>query len=327
MRAGNQRQWSEAIESLLVHLAIERGLAYNYLALTRRALVRFSQAHPEKSPPSITAELISGYLAGERRRGLAQASLKTIVAALKLFFAFLSTRRLIESDPAFLMQFPKVPAVLPQVLTETETVQLLAVDFLTRSARKRNRSLPLRDAAILELLYGSGIRNNELCTASLPHLDLAAHTLRVLGKGQKERVVLFGRPAVAALQNYLENERPRRQAFAKSLAARDTLFLNWNGGILTYQRVWQLIRESAQLVGLTKPVYPHLLRHTFATHLLRRGADLRVIQELLGHANLATTAIYTHLELSDLQAVYRRCHPRAVLRLQVATMCTPKVDF
>jgi integrase/recombinase XerD len=172
--------------------------------------------------------------------------------------------------------------------------------------------LPLRDRAILELLYASGIRNAELTSARLGHLDLVNRTLRVVGKGNKTRLVLFGVPAAAALCAYIEKERAGRLKFAKSIADRETIFLSWNGRAMTTVRIWQLLKESARLAGIEKPVYPHLLRHTCPTHLLRHGADLLVIKELLGHSDLATTALYTHLAIEDLKAVYKRCHPRAV---------------
>jgi integrase/recombinase XerD len=248
------------------------------------------------------------------RLGMAPASLKTSVAAFKLFFRFCRQRGLCDRDPAELLKLPKVPLLLPDVLSEQEVTQLLGVDFASRTIDKRNRTLPLRDRAILELLYASGIRNAELTTARLQALDLRGRTLRVVGKGNKTRLVVFGTPAAAALQRYIEKERTGRLGFAKSLADRETIFLSWNGRAMTTVRIWQLLKDSARLAGIEKSVYPHLLRHTCATHLLRHGADLLVIKELLGHSDLAMTALYTHLAIEDLKAVYKRCHPRAHLR-------------
>jgi integrase/recombinase XerD len=203
-----------------------------------------------------------------------------------------------------------VPQQLPHVLSETEVPQLLSVDFTMRRFAGRRRTSPLRDRAILELLYASGIRNTELVDARMQHLDLAGRTLRVVGNGNKTRLVVFGVPAREALQNYLETERKPRSRFAKSSLDKETIFVSWSGGRLTSVRIWQLVKESAGLCGLQKTVYPHLLRHTCATHLLRHGADLVVIGELLGHSYLSTTALYTHLTIEDLKAVHKRCHPR-----------------
>jgi len=300
----------------MVHLAAERGLSWNYLRLTQRSLTLFSAwisgAHPGTSPDAVTLEEITEYLAMECRRGLSTPSRKTIVAALKLFYGFLKERNLAKRDPTSTMSFPKVSRVLPRVLNEEEIARLLAVDFTARTQRTRYRSLPLRDKAILVLLYASGMRNSELVNSALHGLDIDNRSLRVIGKGKRERLVLFGRPAALALRDYLDKERPGRSRFARSRCDKECIFLTWNGQALTYQRVWQLIKESAILAGLEKQVYPHLLRHSFATHLLKNGADLRVIQELLGHADLSTTAIYTHLDLGHLSEVYKRCHPRAI---------------
>jgi integrase/recombinase XerD len=307
--------FAEAIEQLLVHLAAERGLSDNYQRLTERSLTKFAEFaaanYPDKCLRTVRIEQLTDYLAIEHRRGMAPASIKTDVAAFRLFFRFLKARGLCKQDPAELLRLPKVPQHLPHVLTEPEVNQLLGVDFALRPlAGRRNRTLPLRDRAILELLYASAIRNAELADARLPHLDLDSRTLRVTGKGNKTRIVLFGRAAQGALQNYLEVERKARNRLAKSLADREMIFLSWNGRRLTTVRVWQLIKESAALAGIKKAVYPHLLRHSCATHMLRRGSDLRVLQELLGHSYLSTTAVYTHLTIEDLKAVHKRCHPR-----------------
>jgi site-specific recombinase XerC len=199
-----------------------------------------------------------------------------------------------------------------------EAAQLLAVDFTNRPARTRDRSLPLRDRAILELLYASGIRNSELIRAAVQHLDLESRTLRVIGKGQKERIVVIGRPARAALENYLNHERGRRFLVSTSPSDKDkqAIFLSWYGRMLSKERVWQLMKEAGSIAGIEKAVYPYLLRHKFATHLLAHGADLRVIQELLGHADITTTAIYTHVDHIQLKKVYKRCHPRATIGAQ-----------
>jgi len=154
----------------------------------------------------------------------------------------------------------------------------------------------------------SGIRNAELASVRLADPDLDQRTLRISGKGNRTRLVLFGKAARVALENYLPGERAGRLSFAKSIQDKETLFLSWNGRKLSTVRIWQLLKEAAALSGIKKAVYPHLLRHSCATHLLRRGADLLVIKELLGHSDLSTTAVYTHLDVSDLKAVHRKYH-------------------
>lgn len=312
----------ELIEELLVHLAAERGLSYNYLALTQRSLAKFiawkNQTNPDAGVARTTTDEIRSFLKSEQSRGLSVSSVKILVAALKLWFGFLKRNKKIRSDPTELMHFPKVGIHLPTFLNERETEQLFSVvDFTKRPAPGRNRFLPLRDRAILELLYASGVRNSELCTAQLQNLDLARRTLRVIGKGSKERMVVFGRPAAAAVQAYLEHERAQRVKRATHATSRDreSIFVSWNGQQITYQRCWQLLQETRALCGLEKPIYPHLLRHTFATHLLAHGADLRVIQELLGHADILTTSIYCHVAFPHIVSVYRACHPRAIAPL------------
>jgi integrase/recombinase XerD len=307
------------VEQLGYYLLGERGLSYNYFGLTSRVLLKFSAWRAENglldSPIRATTQQIAAFLAAEKVRGLGPGSLKITVYALKAFFGFLKRRHLADRDPTLILHAPKVPLLLPHVLNEPETAQLMAVDFTKRPVKSRARVLPLRDRAVLEMLYATGVRNSELITAKLQNLDLEARTLRVLGKGNKERLVLFGRPAAMALAEYLEDERKRRVARARHITNRDreAIFLSWNAQAITYQRCWQLLQEARLLSGLDKPVYPHLLRHTCATHLYRHGADLLVIKELLGHADLNTTQRYVHIELSGLIAVYKRCHPRALL--------------
>jgi site-specific recombinase XerD len=178
------------------------------------------------------------------------------------------------------------------------------------------RQYPRRDRAMLEVLYGCGLRATELATLELVNVNLEDRFLRVVGKGNKTRLVPIGRSACAAIQDYIEHERPRFTAATRRTGVpakqRPQLFLSQKRSKpLTYVRIWQLVKELAAIVGLEKEVYPHLFRHSFATHLLENGMDLRFIQELLGHADVTTTAIYTHLDLRQLKAIYKRCHPRS----------------
>jgi site-specific recombinase XerD len=201
----------------------------------------------------------------------------------------------------------------------------------------RGRPYPLRDRAILEVLYGCGLRATELCTLQLANVNLEDRIMRVTGKGNKTRLVPIGRKACEAIQNYIEHERPRLIAATKPQWGRDhyvpvpakprpQLFLSRRRGkTLTYVRIWQLVKELARLAGFDKRIYPHLFRHSFATHLLENDCDLRVIQELLGHADITTTAIYTHLDMRKLKEVHKRCHPRSGAMKQQERIVQPDV--
>jgi integrase/recombinase XerD len=218
---------------------------------------------------------------------------------MKIFFRHLAGKGAISADPAEPIDPPKLEKYLPETLNEPAVARLLeSIDDA--------RPLARRDRAILELLYASGLRASELTGARLENLFLEEGSIRVTGKGSKTRVVPVGKAAREAITAYLEGERP-------SLVSRRTgseIFLSNRGMKLTATRIWQIVKERARLAGIDTNVYPHLLRHSFATHLLGNGADLRVIQELLGHADIATTQIYTHVDQKRLRDIHRRFHPR-----------------
>ena len=299
--------FAEAIDRFILYLATERGLSENYQISTRRSLEDFADWASNRQqpfPPGKTelAELTK-YLASEKERGLAPASMKLIVVALKIFFRFLKMRSMTEKDPAELLTLPRLTRFLPETLNQVQVNRLLEVNI-------RGRPFPLRDRAILELFYASGLRISELTGARLENLNLQERIIRVVGKGSKTRLVPVGRIACDAIDQYLNQERVH-------LVGRKTgneVFLSRHGKKLTTQRVWQIIKEIAASAGFDTNVYPHLLRHSFATHLLANGADLRVIQELLGHADISTTQIYTHVALDRLKSVYAKHHPRAKAR-------------
>ena len=295
--------FQSAIDQFLLYLATERGLSENYQLSTRRSLEEFADWAAKKKeltePCQVESAPLSDYLAHEKERGLAPASLKLIVVALKVFFRFLKMRGLIERDPAELLSLPRMIRYLPETLNINQVNQLLQVNL-------RGRPFPCRDRAILELLYASGLRISELTGARLENLNLEDRVIRVIGKGSKTRLIPIGRRACDAIAEYLAKERG-------SLVSKKTgneVFLSRHGKKLTTERVWQIVKEIAQLAGLESNVYPHLLRHSFATHLLANGADLRIIQELLGHADISTTQIYTHVEQSRLKSIHKRFHPR-----------------
>jgi integrase/recombinase XerD len=295
--------FAEAIDCFILYLATERGLSENYQLLTRRSLERFAdwagKLKQRSSPREIDLALLSEYLATEKRRGLAPGSMKIVVVALKIFFRFLKMRLMNDRDPAELLPLPRLARFLPKALNQVQMDHLLATNL-------KGRPFPLRDRAILELFYASGLRISELAGSRLENLNLQERIIRVIGKGSKTRLVPMGRIACDAIDQYLTQERIH-------LVGRKTgneVFLSRHGKKLTTQRIWQILKEIAATAGFEFNVYPHLLRHSFATHLLANGADLRIIQELLGHADIATTQIYTHVEQSRLKSVHKQFQPR-----------------
>ncbi len=292
-----------AIDCFILYLATERGLSDNYQLSTRRSLEKFADwAGTRKklsSPREVELSALSEFLATEKERGLAPGSMKLVVVALKIFFRFLKMRAMIEHDPAELLPLPRLTRFLPETLNQLQVNHLLEIDL-------RGRPFPLRDRAILELFYASGLRISELTGARLENLNLQERIIRVIGKGSKARLVPIGRIACEAIEQYLAQERIR-------LVGRKTgseVFLSRYGKKLTTQRVWQILKEIATSGGIETNIYPHLLRHSFATHLLANGADLRIIQELLGHADIGTTQVYTHVEQSRLKSIHKQFHPR-----------------
>jgi integrase/recombinase XerD len=295
--------FENAIEEFILFLATERGLSENYQLSTRRSLEElaawFGRQEPASLPAKVTTDHLSRYLSERKNGGLAPASLKLIVVALKIFFRFLRVRHLVERDPAEMLVLPRLERYLPDTLNEMEIQKLLEVEL-------RGRPFPKRDRAMLELLYSSGLRISELTHARLEYFNLEDRFIRVTGKGNKTRLIPVGRKACEAISAYLEGER---RLLVKPRTGSE-LFLSRHGKRLTTQRVWQVVKEIAELGGFETRIYPHLLRHSFATHLLGNGADLRIIQELLGHADITTTQIYTHVEQNRLKAIHKKFHPR-----------------
>src|SRR5438876_11363567 len=294
----------QAIDSFIRFLAVERGLSENYQLSTQRSLSEFAQWCAAKKkiddPRVVTLPIISEYLADRKHSGLSASSIKLIVVALKIFFRFLAGKGMVERDPAEALALPRIERYLPETLNELQVEQ-----FLEKIDTKAVHGL--RDRAMIELLYASGLRISELANARLENFNTEERILRVIGKGSKTRLVPVGRKACEALAAYLSGERPK-------LVGRRTgneIFLSARGTKMTRVRVWQIVKKHARKSGLEANVYPHLLRHSFATHLLSNGADLRIIQEMLGHADISTTQVYTHVDQQRLKAVHRRFHPRA----------------
>jgi len=248
----------------------------------------------------VTLPAISEYLADRKRAGLSASSIKLIVVALKIFFRFLVARGQVQRDPAEALALPRIERYLPETLNELQIEQFLEMI-------DTNALHGLRDRAMIELLYASGLRISELANVRLENFNFEERVVRVTGKGNKTRLVPVGRKACEALAAYLSTERPK---LVKRRSSSE-IFLSQRGTKLTTVRIWQIVKEHARRAGLEQRIYPHLLRHSFATHLLGNGADLRIIQEMLGHADISTTQVYTHVDQQRLKAVHRQFHPRA----------------
>ena len=294
----------DRIDEFILYLATERGLSTNYQLSTRRSLETLTEwlQHREKVPSfdSVTTPMLTRFLVERKKQGLSAASIKLEAVAMRIFFRFLTARKYLSRDPAEFISVPRIDRYLPETLNPSTMQRFL--ESITP-----NTPLGARDRAMAELLYACGLRIAELCRLRLEELNLDDGFVRVTGKGNKTRIVPLGGKARAALEHYLRTERP-------SLVGPKTgaeVFLSVRSRGLTTARAWQIIKKRAELAGLDQRVYPHLMRHSFATHLLGNGADLRVIQELLGHSDISTTQIYTHVDNQRLKAVLKKFHPRA----------------
>jgi len=249
---------------------------------------------------NIDKEGIRDYLAWLSSKGLARASISRRLSALRSLYRYLVKEKLLWHNPLALVSTPKAERRLPSFLSSEEVRALLqAPDIST--------PMGIRDKAILEFLYASGLRVSEVVSLDLPNINLQYREVRVWGKGGKERVVFLGKPAAEAVESYILKVRPNLLGDKRN----EALFLNRYGKRLSQRMLQRLIKEYAIKAGLNKKVHPHLLRHTFATHLLDGGADLRVVQELLGHTSLASTQVYTHISRGQAQRIYLKAHPRA----------------
>jgi integrase/recombinase XerC len=262
--------------------------------------MEFARGQGVGSWHSVDLPLLRRWLAWLTTQGFARASIARRVSELRSFYRFLQREGVVEANPLLGLSAPKVPRRLPRYLNVQETMALLA-------APATDTPQGLRDRAILELFYGAGLRIGELVSLDIGHLDLGRNEVLVLGKGDKERVALMGDPARAALSRYLTQGRPQ----LGRTQTRDALFLNRFGRRLSTVSVTKMLHKYGEQAGIEQRVTPHMLRHSFATHLLDGGADLRAVQELLGHENLVTTQIYTHVSQSQVREAYLRAHPRA----------------
>ena len=286
------------LDDFLSYLRVERGSSANTTGAYRRDLDQFFK-YARRKPVEIDREIIKTYLDHLNNEGFAVPSIERKLACLKSFYKYLAGEGKVTENPTTDFKLPKKAKRLPKALNMTDTVRLL-------NAARGEAHLILRDAAILELLYATGMRASELVGLDLSALNSEAGFVRCFGKGSKERVVPVGVVALGAIEKYLEAGRPRFPHKDK-----DALFLDKNGERLSRQGLWQMIKRYVKISGVKEKTSPHTLRHSFATHLLEKGADLRSVQEMLGHSDIATTQIYTSVSRERLKKMYQKAHPRA----------------
>ena len=291
------------LERFADYLALEQGLSprtQEAYARDLRRVTEFSAARGVATPLDITAGLLREYVYHLKDLGLSPASIRRNVSAVRTYFRFLTGDGIVVRDPSDRLETPKKWRTLPEVLTVDEVRRLLAAPTL-------DDALVFRDRALLELAYGAGLRVSEWISLGVRDLLLEDGLVRVFGKGSKERLVPIGRSAIGAVAVYLRELRPKLEKGE----GKGMLFLNARGRPLTRMGAWKILRGHVERAGLEKHVSPHTLRHSFATHLLEGGADLRAVQEMLGHVDIATTQIYTHVDREYLRQVHRGFHPRA----------------
>ena len=293
----------ELIQEFLNYIAVERGLAKNTVEAYSRDLRQFEAYLKEMgicNAEQVSAGTIVSYMKSLQQIHMGASSVSRKLAAMKSFFHYATRERRLRVDPSVTIDSPKLPQRLPKVMSAQEIARLLEQPGFVDPAG-------LRDRAMLELLYATGVRVSELISLTLQDLNLEMGYIRCFGKGSKERIVPLGGTAQSVLKLYLDRGRPH----IVKRATEETLFLNHHGHKMTRQGFWLIIRAAAKRAGIEKTVTPHMLRHSFATHLLDNGADLRAVQEMLGHADITTTQIYTHVTRTRLKEVYNKTHPRA----------------
>lgn len=286
------------------YLTVELGLSANTRQAYERDLRLFCKTLGFKNSDAlvnVNREQITGYMTQLKEKGLAAATIARKLAAIKAFYRFMTAEGYMDANPAEVVEAGTKGIKLPRVLSEDEVVRLLNQPDITTSEGFRDRTM-------LEVLYATGMRVSELINLTLERVDLNMKYIIAFGKGSKERIVPLGSVAAEFLQQYLEKVRPKL-----THAGRNTniVFLAFGGHELTRQRFWQIIRAYGRKANINKALTPHILRHSFATHLLDNGADLRSVQELLGHSDISTTQIYTHLTNKRLRDIYAKAHPRA----------------
>lgn len=292
----------ELIDTFLSYLSVERGLSNNTILAYRKDLgfyLDFIEARNINALSKIEKSNIFDFMQSQKEGGICANSIARRVAAIRMFHRFLAREKITKSDPSILIDSPRLWKKVPDTLSVNEVEALIAQPD-TRDAQG------LRDKAILETLYATGMRVSEAVNLKKDNVNLDVGFLRCIGKGNKERVIPLGKKAIAAINRYLESGRDR---LAKGKET-EFLFLNKSGSKISRVSLWKIIRKYAGAAGIKRPIKPHIMRHSFATHLLERGADLRSVQEMLGHSNISTTQIYTHINKDRLKSIHRQFHPR-----------------
>ncbi len=292
----------EFIVEFMNYISVERGLAKNTLLAYQRDLVKYTDylsLQGIKNASQVKREQVSNFMFDLKKHEMSATSIARNLAAVKMFHRFLVRENLAKDDPTTLVDTPKLWKRVPSVLTQLEIEAMIA-------AASGKKIQEIRDYAILEMFYGSGLRVSELSDLKITSVNDEGGFVRAIGKGSKERIIPLGKKAREAIQRYLERSRPK---LAKG-QANDVLFLSRLGKKISRQSLWAVIKFYAHKANIKKIIKPHTLRHTFATHLLEHGADLRSVQEMLGHADISTTQIYTHVDKERLKTVHKQFHPR-----------------
>lgn len=291
------------IERFRDHLEVEKGASPRTTEAYMRDISRFATfciTKGAKTPATASARVLRDYVYHLKDLGLSPSSIRRNVSAVRSYFRFMLGEGELVRDPSERLEAPKRWRTLPEVLTVEEAGKLLAAPSL-------DEPFAFRDRAMLEIAYGAGLRVSEWITMSVRDVLMDDHLVRVFGKGSKERLVPIGRKAIGAVAIYLRELRPKLEKGQ----GKGILFLNARGQPLSRMGAWKILRKYVDIAGIDKPVSPHTLRHSFATHLLEGGADLRAVQEMLGHSDISTTQVYTHVDREFLRSVHRQYHPRA----------------
>jgi len=292
----------EFIDDFMDYLSVERGLAKNTLLAYRRDLDKYIEYLSQKgikSSPQVNREHVSGFMFDLKKHDMSATTICRNLAAVKMFHRFLVRENLSKEDPTTLVDTPKLWMRIPSVLTQAEIESMIA-------AASGKGIQQIRDQAILEIFYASGLRVSELSDLKTTSINYEVGFVRAIGKGSKERIIPLGGKAREAVQRYLLRSRPR----LLKEQVNDVLFLSRLGKKISRQSLWAVIKFYARKANIKKTIKPHTLRHTFATHLLEHGADLRSVQEMLGHSDISTTQIYTHVDKERLKSVHKQFHPR-----------------
>jgi integrase/recombinase XerD len=293
----------EFIDEFMNYISVERGLAKNTLLAYRRDLTKYIEYLSQKSIKTsnkVSREHVSNFMFDLKKHDMSPTSICRNLAAVKMFHRFLVRENLAKEDPTTLVDTPKLWMRIPSVLTQAEIESMIA-------AASGKKAQQVRDQAILEIFYASGLRVSELSDLKTTSINYDVGFVRAVGKGSKERIIPLGKKAREAIQKYLLKARPQ---LLKN-QTNDVLFLSRLGRKISRQSLWSVIKFYARKAKIKKTIKPHTLRHTFATHLLEHGADLRSVQEMLGHADISTTQIYTHVDKERLKSVHKQFHPRS----------------